>query len=169
MHDAQRVRARERRARSARDVERAPRLERALARSRSRRLVPSTYSSTRKNAPSSSLPKSVAAATFGCSMCAAAIASRSKRATTSGMPRHLGVQHLDRDPLAHEHVLGPVDRAHAALAEQPLDAVALGQDLAHEARAPEGTAGRGTDSDDVISGWTGRARSLAPKSNPAAS
>ena len=50
----------------------------------SRRLLPSTYSSTRKNDPSSSLPKSVAAATFGCSMCAAAIASRSKRATTSG-------------------------------------------------------------------------------------
>jgi len=43
-----------------------------------------------------------------------------------GHPRHLGVQHLDREPLVHEHVLGEVDRSHPALAENRFDSVAIG-------------------------------------------
>ncbi len=47
-------------------------------------VLPETYSSTRKYEPSSSWPKSVAAATLGWMTCAPAMASRSKRATSSG-------------------------------------------------------------------------------------
>ena len=81
-----------------------------------RRLPPSTNSITRKNTPSSVLPKSCAATTFGCSRFAAATASRSKRATTSGNARHLRVQELHRDALAQRDVLAAIDRAHAAFA-----------------------------------------------------
>ncbi|KYF58988.1 hypothetical protein BE04_06300 [Sorangium cellulosum] len=49
-------------------------------------VVPRTCSSTRNREPSGSVPKSVADAMFGCWMCAPAIASRSKRAVSSGEP-----------------------------------------------------------------------------------
>ena len=47
-------------------------------------VTPRTYSRMRKYEPSSVSPKSVAVATFGCWMCAPAIASRSNRCTSSG-------------------------------------------------------------------------------------
>ena len=40
----------------------------------------------------------------------------------------LAVQHFDGEPLAHQHVLGGVHFAHAALAEQRVDSIAIGQD-----------------------------------------
>ena len=49
-----------------------------------------------------------------------------------GVVGHVAVQDLDREPPAHADVLGPVDPAHAALAEELLDAVALGQDVADQ-------------------------------------
>ncbi len=41
--------------------------------------------------------------------------------------RQLRPQHLERDPAVVPQVLGQVDRCHAALAELPLDAVAIGE------------------------------------------
>ena len=37
----------------------------------------------------------------------------------------LAVQDLDREPLAHEHVLGGVDPTHATFAQQRVDAIAV--------------------------------------------
>ena len=108
----------------------------------SRSVVPRTYSSTRKNEPSSSLPKSVAAATLGCWMCAPATASRSKRGTRSGRPCGVGVEHLDRHVLVHVHVLGQVHRADAAHREQLDDPVPPRDDLAEQLRRALGGAGR---------------------------
>ena len=44
--------------------------------------------------------------------------------------RGLGMQHLERHPLAHEHVLRQVNRPHAAGAEHALDSVAAGDERA---------------------------------------
>src|SRR5687768_12865027 len=44
---------------------------------------------------------------------------------------------------AHAHVLGEIDAAHAALAEQALDVVAVGDDLADEVVPGDGGAERG--------------------------
>jgi len=54
----------------------------------------------------------------------------------------VGAQHLERDLVAEPHVLRPVDHAHAAPAEHPLDAVGgeLRSDARHLADA-NGTAG----------------------------
>ncbi|MGC4095280.1 MAG: hypothetical protein QM756_46625 [Polyangiaceae bacterium] len=53
-----------------------------------------------------------------------------------GHRRHLAVQHLDGDRLAHVHVLRAVHRAHAARAEQRYDAIAPSQHFADEIPPP---------------------------------
>ena len=56
-----------------------------------------------------------------------------------GALREVGVEHLERDALAHVHVLREVHRAHAALAQQVLDAVTLRD---HRAFGQETRVGR---------------------------
>ena len=61
----------------------------------------------------------------GLPMLDAAFASCRKRSVISRSLRHVGAQHLDRDPLVDDLVAGEVDDAHPAFAEQPLDLVAV--------------------------------------------
>ncbi|MGC4114964.1 MAG: hypothetical protein QM765_10220 [Myxococcales bacterium] len=51
--------------------------------------------------------------------------------------RELGAQHLDGEVLAQDHVLGEVDRAHPAFADDPQHAVAVAQDLPEQAHVAQ--------------------------------
>ena len=55
-----------------------------------------------------------------------------------GHRRPLGQQHLEGEELAQVQMLGAVDDAHPALAEDRVDAVAVGHDVAHRQRARRG-------------------------------
>ena len=59
-----------------------------------------------------------------------------------GQAAHLRVQHLHREALAHVGVLGLVDRAHPALADEPLDEVAPAEGRADERLRPARTEAR---------------------------
>ena len=85
--------------------------------------MPSMYSITKNNAPSGVVPESVTSTTFGCAIFEAARASREPLDEIRRLAVR-GVQDLERDALADLDVLRLVDAAHAALAEQPADAVA---------------------------------------------
>ena len=104
---------------------------------------PSTYSRTRKNEPSSSLPKSVAARDVRVLDVRRGHRLALEARDDLGHAAHLGVKHLHREALAHVRVLGLVDRAHPPLADEPLDQVAPAEASCRRATvAPPGPLAR---------------------------
>ena len=86
---------------------------------------PSRNSITKYVEPSGRSPKSEMSTMCGLPMRDAAFASWRKRSRISRSLREVGAQHLDRDLLVDDLVAGEVDDAHAALAEELLDLVAV--------------------------------------------
>ncbi len=53
-----------------------------------------------------------------------------------GHGRELAVQHLDRQALAHQHVLGRIHAPHTSFADQRVDAIAIGERRAYAGICP---------------------------------
>ncbi len=90
------------------------------------RSMPSRNSMAKNTEPDAVSPKSVMSTMCSWPILEAAFASCMKRATRSRFAGEVFRQHLERDALLDEHVLGEIDDAHAALAELAEDLVAIG-------------------------------------------